>query len=126
MMNCSIETIGLGTLSRDVMGHLRHLPQGQEPLSVTVFMMGQGITIFIAILSDHLISCGRVRVTLTLNSAKAYLFQDVQLLGDTPDNGLRLSPHPLKKTVHEILKVFDLLHLNTMRCSDVRFKMVHL
>ena len=123
----SLKTFSLGALSRDVVGHLRHLLlQGQELLSMTVFMMGQGIAMFIMILSDHLISRGRVRVALTLSSAKAYLFQDVQLLSDTPNNGLGLSPHPTKKTVHEILEMFDLLCLNMTRCSDIRFEMVHL
>ena len=110
----------LGTLSGDVMGHLHHpLLQGQELLGVTIFVMGHGVVTFVAILSDHLISRGRVRVTLTLSSAQAYLFQDVQLLGDTPDNGLRLSLHSTKQTVHKILETFDFLRLKTTQCSDI-------
>ena len=110
----------LHTLSRDVVGHLCHpLLQGQEPLSVTIFVMGHSVATFIVILRDHLISHGRVRVALTLNSAKAYLFKDVQFLGDTPNDGLRLSSDPTKKAVHEILETFDLLCLKTMRCLDI-------
>ena len=74
------------------MGHLHHpLLQGQEPLGVTIFMMGHGVATFVAILRDHLISHGRVGVALTLSSAKAYLFQDVQLLGDTLSGPMRLT-----------------------------------
>ena len=126
-MHSALKTFGLSALSGDVVGHLCHLLlQGQELLSMTVFMMGQGIAMFIMILSDHLISRGQVRVALTLSSAKAYLFQDVQFLGDTPDDGFRLSPHPSEKTIHDILETFNLLCLYVVRRLDVQLEMVHL
>ena len=127
MTNRIVKTLGLGTLSRDIVGHLSHLLlQAQESLGMTVFVMGQGIVIFITILGDNLISCSRVRVTLTLSSAKAYHFKDVQFLCDTPDDGLRLSLHPTKETVHQILETFDLLRLKTMQSLHIRFEFVHL
>ena len=120
MADCTVEMISLSTLSGNVVGHLTDLLlQGREPITIDLLMMGQGVVILIMILSDNLISHGQVRVALTLSSAKVYHFQDVQFLHDTPDNGLRLSPHPAKKTVHEILEMFYLLSLETTRRCQV-------
>ena len=127
MTNCTVETFGLSSLSGDVVGHLAELLlHGCKPVAVDLLMMGQGIVIFIAILSDNLISRGQVRVALTLSSAQAYHFQDVKLLCDTPDNRLRLSLHPTKKAVHEILEMLYLLTSKMTGCPHVGFKLVHL
>ena len=120
MVDCTVEMISLSTLSGNVVGHLTDLLlQGREPITIDLLMMGQGVVILIMILSDNLISHGQVRVALTLSSAKAYHFQDVQLLGNTPDDRLGLSPHPMEKAVHQVLKMFNLLRLKTTQRSDI-------
>ena len=57
---------------------------------------------------------------------KTHLFQDIQLLGNTPDNGLRLVSHPTGQGSNRIVKALDVKSLRPMPSSSKVFGLVDL